>query len=68
MGHTDVERITPEFHLGLDGTINKRWELEPGKTKAIEYDASGTKLREWEYKCIDYCDNEEKKICKWIEQ
>lgn len=49
LGHTDVERITPEFHLGLDGTINKRWELEPGKTKAIEYDASGTKLREWEY-------------------
>lgn len=49
LGHTDVERITPEFHLGLDGTINKRWELEPGKTKAIEYDASGKKLREWKY-------------------
>lgn len=53
LGHPDVERITPEFHLGLDGTQNKRWNLEQGKTKAFEYDASGKKLREWKYEYND---------------
>ncbi|MBR5643843.1 MAG: hypothetical protein IKW77_06635 [Salinivirgaceae bacterium] len=50
LGHTDIERITPEFHLGLDDNVNKRWNLEPGKTKAIEYDANGVKVKEWNYK------------------
>ncbi|MBO7145387.1 MAG: hypothetical protein J6W13_11260 [Salinivirgaceae bacterium] len=49
LGHTEIERITPEFHLGLDGTQNKYWDLKPGKTTAIEYNASGEELRKWEY-------------------
>ena len=36
--------------MGLDAKgYNNRYELAPNETTAIEYDASGTKLREWEY-------------------
>lgn len=31
-------------------TQNKYWDLKPGKTKAIEYDANGVKVKEWNYK------------------
>ena len=45
-----IDHITTEFHLVLNDNVNKRWNLEPGKTKAIEYDANGKELRSWNYK------------------
>ncbi len=39
------------FHFGLDAEAhNLRWNLAPGQTKAIEYDANGKELRSWNYK------------------
>lgn len=54
LGHTEIERITPEFHFGLDAEAhNLRWNLAPGQTKAIEYDANGVKVKEWIYESKD---------------
>lgn len=71
LGYEDIKRITPEFHLGLDGKQNKYWNLEPGKTTAIEYNASGEELGRWNYECINCNDPNVKDvdfIYRWIKQ